>query len=92
MSLNFYVLVVNNLLENIEQYRLPSLNFLNKQHNLYYVLETNINESFRGINDFKSYVIKECQKITNYNSDKLYGEYTKISHFKDEKLISKQYK
>lgn len=87
----FYILVVNNILENIELYQLNSLNYLNKQHNVYYIIETNRDDKFKDLNELKNYVIKTCQKYTNYNQDILYKVYKNIDNFKNDKTISKQY-
>jgi hypothetical protein len=88
----FYILVINNILENIELYQLNSLNHLNKQHNLYYVIGTNADDAFKGkLDKFKDHVLTSCQKITNSNRDLLYEVYSRISHFKDDKLIVTQY-
>lgn len=87
----FYLLVVNNILENIEAYQLKSLNFLNKQHNIYYIIETNRDDKFKEINEFKNHIIKTCQEYTNYNHEVLYKVYDKIDNFKKEKAISRQY-
>jgi hypothetical protein len=88
----FYILVINNILENIELYQLNSLNHLNKQHNLYYVIGTNMDGKFKGeLDKFKDHVILSCQKSTNGNRDLLYEVYSRISHFKDDKFIVKQY-
>jgi hypothetical protein len=88
----FYILVINNILENIELYQLNSLNHLNKQHNLYYVIETNMDGKFEGkLNEFKNYILRSCQKSTNGNRDLLSEVYSRISHFKDDKFIVKQY-
>jgi hypothetical protein len=86
----FYILVTNNVLENIELYDLKSLNFLNKQHNVYYILEINMDNRFKGkLNDFKAHIVKSCQKFTNYNKNILYDTYKTISNFKDESSIVK---
>lgn len=87
----FYLLVVNNVLENIEAYQLNSLNYLNKQHNVYYIIETNKADKFKDIRALKDYIIRTCQRYTNYNSELLYRVYSKVDNFKKEKTIVKQY-
>jgi hypothetical protein len=88
----FYILVVNNVLENIEAYQLNSLNYLNKQHNVYYIIEANRDDRIKDLNSFKNYIIKACQKYANYNRTELYKVYETISPFKSEEAITKQYK
>ncbi len=88
----FYILITNNITEVIELYRLNSFNYLNKQHNVYYIIETNMDDKFSGnLNEFKKHVIKKCQKYTNYNKTVLYNIYKKIGNFKTDNNIIKQY-
>lgn len=87
----FYLLVVNNILGNIEDYQLKSLNFLNKQNNIYYIIDTNRDDRFKDVNAFKNYVLKTCQKYVNYNMDLLYSAYSKVDNFKKDKAIVRQY-
>lgn len=88
---HFYLLVINNILENIEDYQLNSLNFLNKQHNIYYIIETNRDDRFNDINALKNYILKTCQRYVNYNKELLYSIYPKINNFKKDKAIVRQY-
>ena len=88
----FYILITNNITEVIELYRLNSFNYLNKQHNVYYIIETNMDDKFSGnLNEFKKHVIKKCQKYINYNKTVLYNVYNKIGNFKTDNNIIKQY-
>jgi len=87
----FYILVVNNVLENIEVYQLNSLNYLNKQHNVYYIIEANRDDRVKDLNSFKNYIIRTCQKYANYNRTQLYEVYKSVGDFESDK-ISKQYK
>ena len=88
---HFYLLVINNILENIEDYQLNSLNFLNKQHNIYYIIETNRDDRFKDVNALKNYILKTCQKYVNDNKNLLYSVYPKINNFKKDKAIVRQY-
>jgi hypothetical protein len=87
----FYLLVINNTLQNIEDYQLKSLNFLNKQHNIYYIIETNRDDQFKDLNQLKNYILKTCQKHVNPNRDLLYLVYPKVDNFKKDKGIVRQY-
>jgi len=87
----FYLLVINNTLQNIEDYQLKSLNFLNKQHNIYYIIETNRDDRFKDLNELKNYILKTCQKYVNPNRDLLYSVYPKVDNFKKDKAIVRQY-
>ncbi len=87
----FYLLVINNILRNIEDYQLKSLNFLNKQHNIYYIIETNRDDRFKDLNAFKNFILKTCQKYVNYNMNLLYSVYPKVDNFKKDKAIVRQY-
>lgn len=87
----FYLLVINNILQNIEDYQLKSLNFINKQNNIYYIIETNKDERVKDLNSFKNYILKTCQKYVNHNTDLLYLVYPKIDNFKKDKAIVRQY-
>ncbi len=87
----FYILVVNNILENIEVYQLNSLNQLNNQHNVYDIIKTNKDDKIKDPNSFKIYIIRTCQKYIKYNSTQLYNVYATISPFKNEEAIIKQY-
>ena len=87
----FYLLVINNTLQNIEDYQLKSLNFLNKQHNIYYIIDTNRDDQFKDLNQLKNYILKTCQKYVNPNRDLLYSVYPKVDNFKKDKGIVRQY-
>lgn len=88
----FYILVVNNVLENIEAYQLNSLNYLNKQHNVSYIIDANRDDRVKDLNSFKNYIIKTCQKYANYNRTQLYDVYKNVDNFKSDKTITNQYK
>lgn len=87
----FYLLVINNTLQNIEDYQLKSLNFLNKQHNIYYIIDTNRDDRFKDLNELKNHILKTCQKYVNSNRDLLYSVYPKVDNFKKDKGIVRQY-
>lgn len=87
----FYILVVNNILENIEAYQLNSLNYLNRQNNVYYIIDTNKDDKIKETYSFTNYIIRKCQKYSNYNRTELYKVYETISHFRSEGAITKQY-
>ena len=87
----FYLLVINNTLQNIEDYQLKSLNFLNKQHNIYYIIDTNRDDRFKDLNQLKNHILKTCQKYVNHNRDLLYSVYPKVDNFKKDKGIVRQY-
>ena len=88
---HFYLIVINNIIQNIEDYQLKSLNFLNKQHNIYYIIETNRDDRFKDLNELKNYILKTCQKYVNPNRDLLYSVYPKVDNFKKDKAIVRQY-
>ena len=88
---HFYLIVINNIIQNIEDYQLKSLNFLNKQHNIYYIIETNRDDRFKDLNELKNYILKTCQKYVNPNMDLLYSVYPKVDNFKKDKAIVRQY-
>lgn len=87
----FYILVVNNISENIEEYQLNSLNYLNKQHNVYDIIDINKDDKIKKTGPFKNYIIRTFQKYVNYNTKELYEVYETISPFKNENVITKQY-
>lgn len=88
---HFYLLVINNILENIEDYQLNTFNFLNKQHNIYSIIETNRDDRFNDINALKNYILKTCQKYVNDNKNLLYSVYPTVYNFKKDKAIVRQY-
>ncbi|MEL7669415.1 hypothetical protein [Methanobacterium sp.] len=89
----FYILISDNDLEVLELYRLDSLIYINKQHNVHYIIETNMDTRFKGkLKDFEIDVIIKCKRCTNYNSTILYNVYKKIDNFKKEPALIKQYK
>lgn len=87
----FYLLVVNNIVGNIEDHQLKSLNYLNKQNNIYYTIGTNRDDRFKDLNEFTNYILKTCQKYVNFNRDLLYSVYPKVDNFKKDKGIARQY-
>ena len=87
----FYILVVNNISENIEAYELNSLNYLNKQHNVYDIIDINKDDKIKKTGPFKNYIIRTFQNYVNYNTKELYKIYETISPFKSENVIIKQY-
>lgn len=87
---SFYILITNNITEVIECYKLKSLNYLNKQHNVFYVLKSNLDDQFSNhLSGFENYLIKELQAYVNHNRDLLYQIYNnQIGDFKKNTNIT----
>lgn len=88
-----YVLVANDLNERLELYRLKSFNQLNKQLNLFSVIEFNIPEELEDhMNKFVKYVVKKLQEY-QLNNTKLLKEVYKnnLSNFSKDSKLNKQF-
>lgn len=87
-----YLLVLDNVTERIEEYRLKSFHYLNKQNNLRYIIEVNLDDRFlEEINQFERYLLKSLKKFLNNNMEIFYEVFGGKTDFERIKKIIKMY-
>ncbi|MDP3623817.1 MAG: hypothetical protein Q8R66_07815 [Methanobacteriaceae archaeon] len=86
----FNVLSINNITDTITEYELKTLDYLNKQHNLYYAIDTNKPIEYESnLNDFKNHIIKQLQKSLKHNNELIHNHFPKKAEYVKLSVINR---